>query len=245
MGPTDGAGGDDRAGSVRLLFAAVARRYDLANRVMSGFLDGRWRRQTIEWIAPRPGESILDMACGTGELALALARVAGPCGRVVGVDFCEEMLDTARAKQAARPCTSTAPLEWLLADARRTGLPGGAFDAVTCAFGLRNMMDDLRVVLGEIRRLLRPGGRLGVLEFSLPRRCMLRWGELAWLRLFVPLIGGCLTGRFEPYRYLAQTIRQWDRGVNLSDALVQVGFADVVARSLSGGIVTFHGATRP
>ncbi len=240
------AGADDHdQTSVRAVFAGVARRYDLANHLLSGFLDTRWRRRTVAWVAPGPGERIVDVACGTGALTLELARALGPDGEVVGLDFCEEMLAVARARRMPPSAGSAlARVEWRAADARRTGLPEAAFDAATCAFGVRNMMDGLPAVLAEMRRVLRPGGRVGILEFSLPRRRLLRWAEQVWLAAFVPLIGGCLTGRIGPYRYLGRTIRAWDRHVDLLAELRAAGFVDVAARPMHGGIVTLHQAWR-
>ena len=243
--PVRAAADDHDQTAVRAVFAGVARRYDLANHLLSGFLDTRWRRRTVARVAPRPGERILDVACGTGALTVELARALGPDGEVVGVDFCEEMLAMARARcmpgSAGRPM---ARVEWRAADAQRTGLPDAAFDAATCAFGVRNMMDRLPVVLAEMRRVLRPGGRVGILEFSLPRRRLLRHAEQVWLAALVPLIGGCLTGRFGPYRYLGRTIRAWDHHVDLSAELRAAGFVGAVARPMHGGIVTLHQARR-
>jgi demethylmenaquinone methyltransferase / 2-methoxy-6-polyprenyl-1,4-benzoquinol methylase len=240
------AGADDHdQTSVRAVFAGVARRYDLANHLLSGFLDTRWRRRMVAWVAPSPGERILDVACGTGTLTLELARALGSDGQVVGLDFCEEMLAMARAR--CMPGSAGGPMakvQWRAGDAQRAGLPDAAFDAATCAFGVRNMMDRLPAVLAEMRRVLRPGGRVGILEFSLPRRRLLRWAEQVWLAAFVPLIGGCLTGRFGPYRYLTRTIRAWDRHVDLSAELRAAGFVDVVAQPMHGGIVTLHRARR-
>jgi len=258
----------DTGRTVRRLFAGVAHGYDLANRINSAFLDRRWRRCLLEAIDPQPGWTILDLACGTGELTLALARTVGPRGAVVGLDICPEMLRIARAKHAAvqsrharriapfpaRPISVTrqttpvshpfAPITWRLADAADIPLPDAACDAVTCAFGLRNMTDRLPAVLAQIRRVLRSAGRFGILEFSLPANRLLRIGELAWLATAVPLIGTLATGRPGAYRYLGRTIRRWHRTVDLSAMLETASFTDITARPISGGIVTLHTARR-
>ncbi|MBN1127092.1 MAG: ubiquinone/menaquinone biosynthesis methyltransferase [Sedimentisphaerales bacterium] len=196
---------------------------------------------------------ILDMCCGTGDLTLTLAKTAGPDRRITGIDFCPPMLDLARqkhtkilqrqkVKQSSQKQSS--PIVWIQADCRRMPFPDASFDRISCAFGIRNIMDDLPVVLAEAHRLLKPGGRLCILEFSLPRLAPIRWIYTFYLRFLLPLLGGLITSRRSSYLYLAGSIYRWSKEIDLSSALASAGFTQIRACPLSARTVEIHVAEK-
>ena len=228
-----------RATYVEEMFTRIAPRYDLLNRVMTGGQDRRWRAITVaETRLPRGG-SALDVATGTGDLAFALARVAGPRGRVVGVDFTAAMLDLARRKiDGAAP----AP-EFMHADALNLPFPDASFDAVTIGFGLRNVADVPRA-LSEMRRVLRPGGRMTCLEVTKPRIAPLAAGFYAYFDHVVPLIGAALNGSREAYTYLPSSLRPFPDAAALRRMMLDVGFEHAHMRLLNFGTIAIHVGVR-
>jgi demethylmenaquinone methyltransferase / 2-methoxy-6-polyprenyl-1,4-benzoquinol methylase len=217
----------DPAG-VRSMFDRIAPFYDVMNRVMTAGLDQRWRRLTAEAVV-RPGDRVLDACCGTGDLALADLRAGAE--KVVGVDFSPSMLDRARRKSTE--------VEWVQGDMLALPYPDGSFDAVTVGFGVRNV-DDLEAGLRELRRVLRPGGRLGVLEITRPRGVLRPFFRL-WFDVLVPLAGKVLPGG-KAYTYLPASVRRFPGPEDLSAALERSGFGGVRYRLLAGGIVALHTA---
>jgi demethylmenaquinone methyltransferase/2-methoxy-6-polyprenyl-1,4-benzoquinol methylase len=211
--------------AVRSMFDRIAPVYDAMNRVMTAGLDRRWRRATVAAVV-RPGDRVLDAACGTGDLALA-ARDAG--GRVTGLDFSPAMLERARRKDAA--------IEWVQGDALALPFADGSFDAATVGFGVRNL-DDLAAGLRELRRVLRPGGRLGVLEITRPRGPLRLFYSL-WFDRVVPLLGKVLPGG-AAYAYLPASVRRFPGPDELARLLEQSGFGSVSYRLYAGGIVALH-----
>jgi demethylmenaquinone methyltransferase/2-methoxy-6-polyprenyl-1,4-benzoquinol methylase len=216
------------------MFAAIVPRYDLANRLLSAGCDRYWRWLTARRMAPARGQLALDVACGTGDLARALARHGG---RVVGVDFTHPML-----LRAAKRDRRHARLLLAGGDALRLPFPAGTFHRVTVAFGIRNFAD-LPRGLAEMCRVLRPEGRVGILEFSRPR------GPLAPLaRLYVdrvmPSLGGWIAGQQGPYDYLAESIQSWPEPGELARRLEEAGFRDVVWRRFAAGIAALHVGVR-
>jgi demethylmenaquinone methyltransferase / 2-methoxy-6-polyprenyl-1,4-benzoquinol methylase len=210
---------------VRTMFDRIAPVYDLMNRAMTMGLDGKWRRLAAQ-AAVRPGDKVLDVCCGTGDLALA-DREAG--GHVLGVDFSEEML--ARARQKAPD------LEWLRADATALPFDDGAFDVVTVGFGIRNL-PDLEAGMHELARVTRRGGRLACLEITRPRG-VLRPFFRVWFDGLVPLAGKALPGG-AAYSYLPASVRRFPGAEDLAAAMKQAGFGRVGWRLLGGGIVALH-----
>jgi demethylmenaquinone methyltransferase/2-methoxy-6-polyprenyl-1,4-benzoquinol methylase len=188
------------AQAVRRLFDGIAGRYDLVNTVLSFGTDGGWRRAAAAACALAPGASALDVACGTGRLTEELARAAGAQGRVVGVDFSPRMLQEARRR---RP-----KLEWVEGDALSLPFPRASFDAATIAFGLRNLARPERG-LAEMARVVRPGGRLVVLEFLRPPRGPMGAAYRWYLTRVLPSVGGWLSGDRPAYRYLADTVESY------------------------------------
>lgn len=215
--------------SVRSMFDRIAPVYDAMNRVMTVGLDVRWRRLAAA-AAVRPGDRVLDAACGTGDLALA--AVEAGAGEVVGLDFSERMLERARRKSPA--------IQWVNGDVLAIPFPDGSFDAATIGFGVRNVAD-LERALCELRRVLRPGGRLAVLEITRPRG-MLRPFFTLWFERLVPLLGRVLPGG-DAYAYLPASVRRFPPSEELAALLSRCGFADARFRLLGGSIVALHTGT--
>jgi demethylmenaquinone methyltransferase/2-methoxy-6-polyprenyl-1,4-benzoquinol methylase len=211
--------------AVRTMFDRIAPVYDAMNVVMTAGLDGGWRAATVR-AAVSPGDSVLDACCGTGDLALA-ALAAG--GRVTGLDFSERMLERARRKSSA--------VEWVQGDALALPFDDGSFDAATVGFGLRNVEDHERA-LRELRRVLRPGGRLGVLDVTRPRG-LLRHFYALWFDRVIPLLGRAIPGG-SAYTYLPASVRRFPGAAELADAIRASGFDDVAWRRFAGGIVALH-----
>jgi demethylmenaquinone methyltransferase / 2-methoxy-6-polyprenyl-1,4-benzoquinol methylase len=214
--------------AVRRMFDRIAPVYDLMNRVMTAGLDGRWRRLTAEAVV-RPGDRVLDACCGTGDLAVAAERVGG---RIVGLDFSERMLERARRKSEG--------VEWVRGDLLDLPFEDESFDAATVGFGVRNVAD-LERSLRELRRVLRPGGRLGILEITTPRGPLRLFYRL-WFDGIVPLLGKLLRGG-SAYTYLPASVRRFPGPEELAALLERAGFADVSFRLLAGGIVALHTST--
>ena len=214
------------------LFASIARRYDLANHLLSGGLDYLWRARATALVAGWEPARVLDLATGSGDLALAIQRGC-PGARVTGADFCQPMLDRAREKGLANT---------VLADALSLPFPDGSFDAVTVGFGLRNM-ESWGGALREMARVLAPGGHLLVLDFSMPEP-RLREVYRFYLHHLLPVIAGIVTGRKEAYEYLGDSIEKFPAGFEMASLIAESGFAGAVCEPLSGGIVSLYTAVR-
>lgn len=214
------------AEGVQRMFDRIAPLYDAMNRVMTAGLDQRWRRATVRE-AVRPGDRVIDACCGTGDLAVA-ARNAG-AGEVVGVDFSERMLERARRKAPG--------VEFLRADALALPFEDGSFESAVVGFGVRNL-EDLEAGLKELRRVLRPGGRVGILEITTPRGPLALFYRL-WFDRIVPLLGRLLPGG-EAYTYLPASVRRFPDPEALAGLLRDCGFGSVEYRRFAGGIVALH-----
>jgi demethylmenaquinone methyltransferase/2-methoxy-6-polyprenyl-1,4-benzoquinol methylase len=208
------------------MFDRIAPVYDAMNRVMTVGLDLRWRRATASAVV-RAGDRVLDAACGTGDLALADLHAGA--GAVVGLDFAERMLERARRKSAA--------VEWVRGDVLELPFADSSFDAATVGFGLRNVAD-LETGLRELRRVLRPGGRLAVLEITQPRGVLRPFFSL-WFDRLVPFAGRLLPGG-GAYAYLPASVRRFPPAEELVELFEQVGFSDVRFRLFGGSIVALH-----
>jgi demethylmenaquinone methyltransferase/2-methoxy-6-polyprenyl-1,4-benzoquinol methylase len=213
------------AEAVRGMFDRIAPVYDLMNRVMTAGLDLRWRRETARAVVA-PGDRVLDACCGTGDLAIA-ARDAG--GDAVGLDFSAAMLERARRKAPE--------LEWVQGDLLALPFEDGSFDAATVGFGIRNV-EEVGAAFRELHRVLRPGGRLGVLEITRPRG-RLRVFYALWFDRVVPLLGKVLPGG-AAYTYLPASVRRFPGPEDLAALMRAAGFADVRYRLFAGGIVALH-----
>lgn len=212
---------------IRELFDAVAARYDLLNRLLSLGLDQRWRRRAARACGLRPGGRALDVASGTGDLSILLRRECGSEGLVVGADLSAGMLAFGRKKDAG---------EALVADAQRLPFRGDAFDAATIAFGIRNV-NDPEAALAEMARVVRPGGRVVVLEFSTPRLAPFRALHRAYLRFVVPWVGRVVSGRHEAYEYLSRSVPSFVKRVDLEALFRRAGLEVESRRALTLGIV--------
>jgi len=217
------------------MFDRVASNYDALNSVMTAGLHHRWRKRAAARTELAPGDSALDVCCGTGDLAFELAGRVSPGGHVVGCDFSEPMLDLAREKAAERG-TRGVRFEW--ADALELPYDGERFDAVTVGFGVRNLAD-LDRGLREMGRVLRPGGRLVILEITQPTRPPLSTFYSLWFDRIVPLLGRVLPGG-AAYTYLPASVRRFPGPEELADLLAGCGFGEVRFRRFAGGIVALH-----
>jgi demethylmenaquinone methyltransferase / 2-methoxy-6-polyprenyl-1,4-benzoquinol methylase len=211
--------------AVRCMFDRIAPFYDAMNHTMTAGLDRRWRRLTAEAVV-RPGDVVLDACCGTGDLAVAASRAGG---RVTGLDFSEPMLERARRKAPE--------LEWIRGDLLELPFGDASFDAATVGFGVRNV-DDLQGALSELRRVLGPGGRLGILEITRPRGPLAPFYRL-WFDGVVPLLGKLLPGG-SAYTYLPASVRRFPGPAELAQMIEAAGFGDVRVRRFAGGIVALH-----
>jgi demethylmenaquinone methyltransferase/2-methoxy-6-polyprenyl-1,4-benzoquinol methylase len=220
------------------MFDRIAGRYDALNSLMSAGLHHRWRERAAERAKLGPGDAALDVCCGTGDLTLELSGRVSPDGYVIGCDFSEPMLDLARGKAAQRGAAAVR-FEW--ADALQLPYDAGRFDAVTVGFGVRNFADRDRG-LREMRRVLRPGGRLVVLEFTEPRRPPFSTFYALWFDRIVPVLGR-LTRDPEAYAYLAESVHSFPDPAGLAAKMDAAGLGKIRYTVLAGGIVTIHSGT--
>lgn len=221
---------------VRDMFGRVARRYDLANHLLSFNLDRYWRARTVarvRSILRRPGANVLDLCCGTGDLLLALAADRG--GPVWGSDFCHPMLTAAVDKISRRGLDSRV----FESDALQIPARDGSFDLVTVAFGFRNLAN-YRRGLDEMRRVLRPGGLAAILEFSQPPNPLFAALYNFYSRRVLPAIGGALSGSKDAYRYLPESVRKFPSAQQLAEQMRETGFRNVTFERMTGGIVCLH-----
>jgi demethylmenaquinone methyltransferase / 2-methoxy-6-polyprenyl-1,4-benzoquinol methylase len=215
------------ADAVRRMFDRIAPVYDAMNRTMTAGLDRRWRRLTAE-ATVRPGDFVLDACCGTGDLAIAAARRGG---KVTGLDFSPAMLERARRKAPQ--------IEWIEGDLLSLPFGDESFDSATVGFGVRNV-EDLGRSIEELRRVLRPGGRLGILEITRPRGLLAPFYRL-WFDGVVPLLGKLLPGG-SAYTYLPASVRRFPGPQELAAMIETAGFRNVRVRLLAGGIIALHTA---
>jgi len=211
--------------AVRTMFDRIAPVYDAMNRAMTAGLDRRWRRETAR-AAVSPGDRVLDTCCGTGDLAIACLAEGG---EVTGLDFSERMLERARAKSDQ--------VEWMQGDALALPFEDGSFDAATVGFGVRNL-EDLDRGLAELRRVLRPGGRLAILEITQPRGLLRPFYKL-WFDGLVPLAGKLLPGG-SAYTYLPASVRRFPAAREFAQMIEASDFEQVRYRLFAGGIVALH-----
>jgi demethylmenaquinone methyltransferase / 2-methoxy-6-polyprenyl-1,4-benzoquinol methylase len=225
---------------VQGMFDRIAGRYDLLNSVMTAGLHHSWRKKAGDQTELSPGDAALDICCGTGDLTIELASRVAPDGRVVGCDFSEPMLDLAREK-ASRDQVRNARFEW--ADALDLPYDDERFDAVTVGFGVRNL-SDLDRGLSEMRRVLRPRGRLVILEITRPTRPPLSSFFSLWFDRIVPLLGR-LAGDPEAYSYLPESVRNFPSPSGLAEKMDVAGLERIRWRILAGGIIAIHSGAVP
>ena len=228
---------DAKAGMVRGVFDSVASRYDLMNDLMSGGIHRLWKRFTIELSAARPGQTVLDIAGGTGDLAARFSRLVGPEGRVILADINAAMLEVGRDRLIDKGATGN--VEVLQADAQALPFEDGSIDCITIAFGLRNVTDK-DMALRSMLRVLRPGGRLLVLEFSKPTSALLGKVYDQYSFQILPAMGRLIAQDPDSYRYLAESIRKHPDQETLLDMMRDAGFAECQYQNMTGGIVAVH-----
>jgi demethylmenaquinone methyltransferase/2-methoxy-6-polyprenyl-1,4-benzoquinol methylase len=236
------ASADEKVNYVRGMFAAVAPRYDLTNTVISAGLHRRWKREAAALAQVFPGDRAVDVCCGTGDLMLLLARRVGPRGLVVGIDLSEEMLRVARHKTAAAALGSSCRL--VVGNAEALALLDESFDAATMGFGIRNTVHP-ETVLREILRVLRPGGRLVVLEFGRPRGRLIRRLYDLYSFTLMPWLGRIISRHGDGYLYLPTSIRSWPDQQTFATLMARAGFASVEYRNLFAGVAALHVGVRP
>jgi demethylmenaquinone methyltransferase/2-methoxy-6-polyprenyl-1,4-benzoquinol methylase len=218
------------------MFSAIADHYDLMNRVMTFGMDARWRKQAAELAQLRPGDAALDVATGTGDLAFELYQDVAPHGRIVGVDFVKPMLEIARRKARIRQL----PVEYVLADALDLPFRTDTFGAVTCAFGIRNM-DDRPAALREMVRVVKPGGKVVILEMTPPENPLAR----AYMDQVVPRLGALIASAREAYSYLPASAEAFPPPQEFGRMLQAAGLRGVTYRLLNFGTVALHWGTKP
>ena len=237
---------DEKVTRVKGVFRSVASNYDLMNDLMSAGVHRVWKHDTIMRLNPQPGEALLDVAGGTGDLAKAFLsradqvrqrRAHGAKAKAVVFDINDHMLEAgkARADMASLPGT----LDWVCGDAQSIPFPDRSFDAVTIAFGIRNVADRSEA-LSEFRRVLKPGGRLAVLEFSHMTAPLLQRAYDAYSFAVIPQLGSVVTGDADSYRYLVESIRQFPDQTDFANEVEAAGFSQVSVTNFSGGIAALH-----
>ncbi|TAM92723.1 bifunctional demethylmenaquinone methyltransferase/2-methoxy-6-polyprenyl-1,4-benzoquinol methylase UbiE [bacterium] len=224
---------------VREMFATIAPKYDVANRVMTAGIDESWRRRAIRELRVAPGGEVLDLCCGTGDLSFANAR-SDRARRIVGVDFCEPMLKVARERNAE----FADRISFIEGDVMALPFEDARFDGATMGFSMRNVVD-IGATLREIRRVLKPGARFVNLDVSKPPNPL--WRSLFYFHFYkiVPLLGGLLSGSKSAYAYLPNSLTNFPGADGLAACFVQAGYADVRFVRLLGGIVAIHVGTVP
>jgi demethylmenaquinone methyltransferase/2-methoxy-6-polyprenyl-1,4-benzoquinol methylase len=221
------------------MFDSIAGRYDLLNRVLSGGLDRRWRRRAIQALGLTGRETVLDVCTGTADVALEAAR--GGAARVVGVDFAHEMLRLGHGK--ARDAALATVITLVRGDAMSLPLPDASVDAATIAFGIRNVQDPSRACR-ELSRVLRPGGRIALLEFALPRAPVLRTLYRKYFVHVLPRLGGAVSGHGEAYKYLPASVAAFPEPPEFLKTIAEAGFAGGRADPLTFGTVYLYTARR-
>ncbi len=222
----------EHARAVRAMFSGIAGRYDLLNHVLSANIDKRWRRKVRRLLADTLDDEnaiVLDVACGTGDLAIELKSNAK--AKIIGTDFCRPMLSVAKEKSGSIP--------WLEGDAMNLSFNDSSFDAVTIAFGLRNL-SNFRDGLAELHRVLKPGGRLVVLEFSSPVIPGFRGAFRFYFSNILPRIGGFVSGERGAYEYLPDSVSKFPDQKALAAMFEETGFDKVEYQNLTGGIAAIH-----
>ncbi len=216
------------------MFSGVAARYDFLNRLLSFGLDVFWRKKLVKLANAKPGDRILDIATGTGDVAIEFAEQHKDIS-IIGVDFSEAMLEAAKKKVAAKGLESSITFQY--GDALALPFQNNQFDVITMAFGIRNV-ENCAKALEEMKRVLKPGGRMLILEFSKPSAWILPFYWL-YLNLFIPLLG-TLFSKQEAYQYLSHSISQFTKTVQLGDLMKNAGFANVQQISLTFGVVSMY-----
>ena len=243
----------DQYSPVRTMFSAIAGSYDHLNSLLSFNQDRRWRRQAAALAQLQPDQTLLDLCCGTGELALACWQAQPHLRQIVGLDFAQPMLDLAQQK-TQRPDLNIAksddrhnslPIQWLRSDAHNLPFPDNHFDCVTCAFGIRNLQRPA-VGINEAFRVLKPQGKLVILEFTYPKNALLRWAYQLYFRTILPMIGQLVSrDTTGAYRYLPTSVHHFRAAAQLDSLIRAAGFSNIQRKDLTCGVVLAMLAEKP
>lgn len=234
------AADETRARRVNDLFAAIAPRYDLINDLQSFGLHRLWKRRLIRLAAVRPGQKALDLCCGTGDLAFALANAGA---EVTGADFSAPMLQVAAQRKTRSSQGNQAQVSFLQADALCLPFPANTFDILTIAYGLRNL-SDFKAGLSEMLRVLKPGGKLLILDFGKPNFAPWRAAYFAYLRFFVPLFGKIFCGNSATHAYILESLLKYPAQIGVAALLLELGCREVRIVNLLGGVMSINTAVK-
>jgi demethylmenaquinone methyltransferase/2-methoxy-6-polyprenyl-1,4-benzoquinol methylase len=226
--------GEKRAEKVRALFARVAKRYDLMNDVQSFGLHRYWKRRLVQLAKPGPGLRVLDVCCGTGDLSLLMAHAGA---KVVGLDFSEPMLDVAKSRRA------DGSVELVQGDAQALPLEDNSFDIVTIGYGLRNLAS-FETGLREMQRVVRPGGRLLVLDFGKPDNALWRGIYFGYMRIVVPLMGLAFCGSASAYAYILESLKHYPAQRGVAEKMRELGLRNVQVIEFLGGVMSINYAEK-
>lgn len=230
----------DKETYVREMFAAIAPRYDLLNDLLSFRSHKRWRRLAVRLAKVKPGDHCLDVCSGTGDFAVDLAQIAGAAGQVIGADFCEPMIRNGLSKVAA---ASGSPIRMMVANAEHLPYPDAQFDVATVGFGIRNVAH-IEQAVAEMARVVKPGGRVVILEFNRPRPVWYKPFVDFYLFHILPRLGG-LFSRQEAYTYLPASMKLFVSREELASIMQRVGLGEIQVRDLNFGTVCIHLGVRP
>lgn len=226
---------------VRSLFATIADRYDLITVALSFGRDRAWKRRLVEEAALQPGDRVLDLACGTGDIAIAASQTAGS---VLGLDVTLRMIEIANGKKQAMAPRRTAAMRFIVGDMMALPLAPASVDVITTGYGLRNV-PQLAGAIDEIARVLRPGGRFLSLDFNRPEVTPIRWVYLTYLTLIGSTLGWILHRDPDTYRYIPESLRRYPGARGVADLLSRAGFTQIRILPVLGGLMTIHAARRP
>ena len=226
----------EKGEKIQQMFGIIAPRYDFLNRMLSFGIDRRWRKKAVRLLKCREGARILDVATGTGDVALEIARTTPPSVKITGADFCKEMVDLGQLKAAQSPYA--ARIDFTVAPCEDLPFPNETFDSVTIAFGIRNVVDR-KLGLAEMWRVLRPGGRMIILEFSTPRSQLFRQIYYFYFRRLLPVIGG-LFSTYNAYKYLPDSVLEFPSHEEFAAMIEDAGFHSVHIKELTFGIASIY-----
>jgi demethylmenaquinone methyltransferase/2-methoxy-6-polyprenyl-1,4-benzoquinol methylase len=226
----------DKGEKIQQMFGAIAPRYDFLNRLLSFGIDRRWRTKAVRLLKYREGSRILDVATGTGDVALEIALRTPDSVKITGADFCKEMVDLGAVKVAASPYAGRIDLK--VAACEDLPFANETFDSVTIAFGIRNVVDR-KLGLAEMWRVMRPGGRMIILEFSTPRSLLFRQLYYFYFRRLLPVVGGMFS-RYNAYKYLPDSVLEFPSQEEFSRMMAEAGFRNIHLHELTFGIATIY-----
>jgi demethylmenaquinone methyltransferase/2-methoxy-6-polyprenyl-1,4-benzoquinol methylase len=226
----------EKGEKIQQMFGTIAPRYDFLNRMLSFGIDRRWRKKAVRLLKFREGARILDVATGTGDVALEIARVTPPSVKITGADFCKEMVDLGQVKIDQSPYAGRIDLK--VAPCEDLPFPNETFDSITIAFGIRNVVDR-KLGLAEMWRVLRPGGRMIILEFSTPRSQLFRQIYYFYFRRLLPVIGG-LVSKYNAYKYLPDSVLEFPSHEEFAGMIEDAGFRSVHIKELTFGIASIY-----